>query len=106
MELKNMKLVAKQPAEEGTTKSGKGWRKQLFIVEDIESQWPKKVALTAWNEVVDKLDKVSEQTPVSCAIRLESREYKEKWYTDVVCWKLTTDEKADMKKEPANDLPF
>ena len=101
-----MKLAAKLPVEEGTTKSGKGWRKQMFVVEDIDSQWPKKVALTAWNEVVDKLDKISEGNGVTCAIRIESREYKDKWYTDVVCWNVSAEGKTENAKQPMNDLPF
>ena len=111
MELKNVKLIEKLAVETGTTKSGKDWKKQLFVVEETDTQYPKPIALVAWNEVVDKLSDKIIGTPLNCGVRLESREYNSKWYTDVVCWRVNSASKeasaaAPVAAEPANDLPF
>lgn len=113
MELKNVKLVEKHGVESGTSKAGKPWKKQLFIVEELDSQYPKTVALTAWNDTVDKLAEKADGSAVNCALRIESREYNGRWYTDAICYQIhsagdksSTTKKAEEKQEAPNDLPF
>lgn len=115
MELKNVKLVEKLAVETGTTKAGKNWKKQTIIVEETESQYPKQVAVLVWNEVVDKVASKNIGDLVNCAIRVESREYNGRWYTDVSSYAVHSakDAPAESPKkaakqdpEPIDQLPF
>ena len=85
MELKNVKLKAKLEPQSGVgQQSGKDWTKQTVILEETEGKFPKDIAVTAWNTVQADLNKIAIGTEMDCVIRLESREYNGKWYTDVI----------------------
>lgn len=118
MELNNVKVVRKQPTEHGKTKAGKDWKKQLVIVE-TDDQYPKQVAITVWNEAANKMETIAEGTSIDVKIRVESREYNHRWYTDVVGYEIVSKQqpkdepKPTVKKKPEpvkqeddNDLPF
>lgn len=118
MELKNVKLKAKLEPQTGVgQQSGKEWSKQTIIVEETEGKFPKDIAVTAWNTTQLDINKVAIGTEMDCVIRLESREYNGKWYTDVILSGFylkyapvaseplaTSDPKGRYEKEP--DLPF
>ena len=67
--------------------SGKQWRKQAFVIE-TEDQYPKKVVFNTWNDTVDALKQLSLGVKVKVSFRPESREYQERWYTDLTAWKI------------------
>ena len=71
------------------TGSGKNgtWQKQDFIIE-TKDQYPKKVCCTAWGDKVNALKSLGEGDEVNVAINLESREYNERWYTEIKAWKI------------------
>jgi len=79
-----------------SVQSGKGkngaWKKQDFIIE-TESKYPKKVCISVWNDKID----VS-QIPIGSDIKVdfdvESREYNERWYTELRAWQITMDDKV------------
>lgn len=114
MELKNVKLIEKLAVETGVSKAGKDWKKQTIILEETDSQYPKKVAVTVWNDMVDKVATKNINDVISCAIKVESREYNSRWYTDVSAYALhgasgstqPTQAPPVAKSEPVNDLPF
>ena len=90
------------PVESGTSKAGKEWSKQNFVLE-TPGEYPKKVCIAVWN---------TELTPaqgeiVTAYIEIESREFKERWYTDVKAWKVESGSTQEPKKdENGDDLPF
>lgn len=86
MELNNVKVVEKLQADGGTTKSGKAWKKQTIILETNDEQYSKKIAVIVWNDAVDSFEQIAEGAIVNAKIRVESREYNEKWYTDVTAY--------------------
>lgn len=111
MELKNVKVVSRKQPEGGVGKNGNAWTKQTVIVEEIDNKYPKPIALTMWNDQVSAMESINDGEIMDCKIRVESREYNEKWYTDVVCWSVSSNgssekpaSKETAKKE--NDLPF
>lgn len=63
------------------------WKKQSFVIETKE-QYPKKVCIVCWGEKVDELNSYKEGEDIKVSINLESREYNERWYTDVKAWRL------------------
>jgi hypothetical protein len=80
---KIVKLLSEQA---GAGKNGP-WKKQEFILETVE-QYPKKVCISAWGDKVDVLQGYAIGDEVKVSFNIESREYNERWYTDVRVWKL------------------
>lgn len=126
MELKNVKLKVKLEPQGGTSQqTGKEWSKQTFVFEETDTKYPKNIALTAWNATAQEAVKVPIDAVLDCAIKVESREYQSKWYTDVILtsfkvvsmptkqyspieqeyYSTTSDPQASYKKED-DGLPF
>ena len=110
------KIFKKLPVVKGVSNSGKDWIKQDFVIETTE-QYPKKIAFsTLGQDKIDILAKLNVNDLVDVSINLESREYNEKWYTNVNAWridKVGNDNKQSEPKQaeskPAEDiqeLPF
>ncbi len=74
-------------------KSGEGrngpWRKLDFIME-TGGEYPKKVCISVWGDRIDQFA-LKEGERVTAAVNIESREFNERWYTDVKAWKITRD---------------
>ena len=84
MEIK-AKLIKKLPVLTGKSKNGE-WKKQDIIVETIE-RYSKSICISVWGEKIeDELLKEGEILDIS--INIESREYNEKWYTEVKVWRI------------------
>ena len=116
------KIIKVLPEQTGAGKNG-NWVKQEFILETTE-QYPKKVCCSAWGDKVDTLKSFSLNDMVKVAINIESREYNERWYTDVRAWKidalgnekpeskpakketLKDDDVTTFNSEEGDDLPF
>jgi hypothetical protein len=84
MELKG-KVIQLLQMQTGMGKKGQ-WKKQEFIVE-TQTQYPKKVCLSAWGDKIDQYS-LSVGDLVSVSVDLESREYNGRWYTEARAWKL------------------
>lgn len=70
--------------------SGEGkngtWKKQEFLVE-TEAQYPKKVLFSIWNDKAS-IHNISNGTTIKVYFDAESREYNERWYTELKVWKI------------------
>jgi hypothetical protein len=101
--------------QEGTSKAGKSWKKLGFVVQTA-SEYPKDVFFSVFGEEkVDnflKFNKVGQTVDVS--FNVESREYNERFYTDLQAWKVFTNASGKENVEApvteefhsADDLPF
>jgi len=78
------KIIKLLPAQTGEGKNGT-WRKQEYIVE-TQSQFPKKICVAVWGDKIDQFQLGLNDT-VNLSIELESREFNNRWYTDVKVWK-------------------
>lgn len=97
-------------------KSGEGkkglWRKQDYILE-TPGDYPKKVCFCMWGDLIDQ-SSLSVGDQITASIEIESREYNEKWYTDIKVWKVSVDSHAPVKtevprstsEENQDNLPF
>ena len=110
MELKG-KVIQLLPVQTGMGKKGQ-WKKQEFIVE-TQTQYPKKVCLSAWGDKIDQFN-VSEGDIVNVSVDLESREYNGRWYTEARAWKIDKGGnsgsggggKSTSSADPGGDEPF
>ncbi len=83
------KLLYSLPQQTGTGKNGQ-WVKQDFIVE-TEEQYPKKVCMSAWGDLVGQFSSFPAGTRLKINFRVESREYNGRWYTDVRPWRVAVE---------------
>jgi len=89
MELKG-KIVSTLPLQSGEGKNGT-WRKQEYIIETIDSKYPKKVCVAVWGDKIDQFG-LQDGQDVTASIEVESREFNGKWYTNVQAWKVEKDQ--------------
>ncbi len=92
------KLLQLLPEQTGTGKNGP-WVKQDVIVETIE-QYPKKVCMSAWGDQASQIKSFPMGTTIKASIRIESREYNGRWYTDVRPWRLEAANPGSQPQQP------
>jgi hypothetical protein len=107
----NGKVVAILAEQSGQGKNGT-WVKQEFVIE-TEEQFPKKACFSAWGDKAAEVKKLKVGDPVSVGFNIESREFNNKWYTDLRAWKIsktsTTSSKNISEELPPiteNDIPM
>lgn len=109
------KIIKILPAQTGTGKNGT-WIKNEFVVETMD-QYPKKVCISTWGDLASNIDSYQIGEKVTVHYNPESREYNEKWFTEIRAWKIERDgaAKASRPKEEtesnivadtSDDLPF
>lgn len=83
------KVLYSLPEQTGQGKNGP-WVKQDVIVE-TEEQYPKKICMSAWGDMVAQFKSYAPGTRVKINFRVESREYNGRWYTDVRPWRAVVE---------------
>lgn len=81
------------PKETGEGKNG-AWSKQTFILEYMDGNYPKTVALTGMNKSVERIEKLGVGETVTASFNAESREYNGRWYTDLKSYKIMSESGA------------
>ena len=118
------KLSQVLPIESGEGKNGP-WKKQYFIIEFMDGNYPKKLSVMLWGDKTDLISNLQQGQEIKVAFNVESREYNGRWYTDVKAWKIEAqgsgstnnnnsnipeyaapDFGTDDSKDNENDLPF
>jgi hypothetical protein len=79
------KLAQLLPIQTGTGKNGE-WKKQDIIVE-TDGQYPKKVCISIWGDKINE-GQLQIGNLLQIDFDIESREYNNKWYTDIKAWKI------------------
>ena len=97
------KLIKVMNPVTGDGKNG-SWTKQEFILETFD-QYPKKVCCSVWGDKVDALRRFQVGDDVRASINLESREYNERWYTEIRAWKLDPASAAPQAAAPSGYAP-
>ncbi|MCK5536091.1 MAG: DUF3127 domain-containing protein [Bacteroidales bacterium] len=94
------KLIAKLAMQKGKSANGE-WKKQDFVIETI-GDYAKKVCFSLWGDKTDALKTMGEGEMLKVSFEANSREYNEKWYTDLRAWKI---EKLGGQNQGGNDVP-
>lgn len=82
------KVVKVLPEQSGkSAKTGNDWKKGSFIIE-TESNFPKKICFTAWGDLTSQINSLQAGQNVKVSFDVESREFNERWYTDLKAWKI------------------
>lgn len=82
-----MECVMLNLLEPKTGQSVKGsWKRQEIIVETI-GEFKRKVCFVNWNDKVD-ISTIKPGDKIKIAFDAESREYNNRWYTDLKIWRI------------------
>ncbi|HUH74056.1 MAG TPA: DUF3127 domain-containing protein [Chitinophagales bacterium] len=79
-------IIKKLQKQSGTSANGQ-WQKQEFVIQ-TEDQYPKTVCFNTWGAKVDDLNNFSEGNRVKVHFDVSSREYNERWYSEMRAWKI------------------
>lgn len=82
----NGRIVQMMDATTGQGSNG-AWTKREFVIETAD-QYPKKICFSAWNDKASALDSYGVGAQVKVSFDVQSREYNQKWYTDLRIWKI------------------
>jgi hypothetical protein len=83
------KLIKVMNLESGLTKSGKEWKKLAFLIEQQDGNYSKKIHMLAKSDVViNILSNIIIGETIICDINIESREWNDKYFTDITAWKI------------------
>lgn len=74
------------PLTQGTSARGE-WQRQDVVFEIMEGTFTRKICVTFFNKP-DDVAKLREGGKYAVAVNIESREYNDRWYTDVRAWRL------------------
>jgi hypothetical protein len=105
------KVIKVLESASGTSQaSGNEWKKQSFVIE-TDGQYPKKVCFTAWNDRVEDVEKMVAGMEAEVSFRAESREYNERWYTDLTAYEIKLSGEGEAPSQPNaddenDDIPF
>ena len=113
----NGRVIEILKPESGTSKAGKEWNKQDFVIE-TNDQYPKKICFTLFGDKTDLLMKIETGMDVDVSYNLESREYNGRYFHNVNAWKIIAIQSAQESSMPepppppeptdtdTGDLPF
>ncbi len=102
-------IVEILPKESGTSKAGKDWEKQSFVI-DLKTEFNNLIAFGIFGkekvETFNKFNKVGKMVDVS--FNASCREHNGKWYTNLDAWKVFTAEAVAeaVAVDESDDLPF
>lgn len=116
------KVIEICPEQSGVSAStGNAWSKRDFVIEEIEGQYPKRIAFTAFNKQM-WFSNLEVHDEVTVGFNAESKEYQGRWFTNLSAWKLEVQQKdagssappppppppeePSSTTEPEGDLPF
>lgn len=108
------KIIHLHDVKSGTSKSGKDWISQDFVIE-TEGQYPRKVCIRCFGDnLVDQLSFYKVGFNITVKYNLESNEGNGHWFTTVNAWNLAGIARAKLQNEagksedpfhPDNDPP-
>ncbi len=79
------------------------------MIIETEGTYPKKVCVSIWGDKIDQFG-LKEGERITASVNVESREFNNRWYTDVKAWKIerTSQEGAGYEQNfppPAGPIP-
>ena len=78
------KIILDLGLQSGVSKAGNQWKKKEWVLETF-GQYPRKVKFHVFGDRVDTLD-IQVGNSYTLSVDVESREFNERWYTDVSCY--------------------
>lgn len=83
------KVLDVTAVEQGTSKTGKEWKKKTVYVEETAEKYPKKIAFSLFGDKTDIIITPGQDVTVDCDI--SSREYQGRYFTELTAFKVVVD---------------
>jgi len=84
------KLTRILPLESGTSKAGKEWKKLSFVLEYQDGSYNKLACIQVKSDMlIEVLKQFRIGDNLSCEIKIEAREWQDRFYTDITAWKIS-----------------
>ena len=101
------RIIQKLDVESGQSARGP-WQKQNFIIETVDSQFPRKICIGLWTNQIPILQSFQIGDMIRAYINIESREFNGRWYTDIRAWKLENPALVAMPQQgmPQQGMPY
>jgi hypothetical protein len=81
------KVVQVSPVQSGVSAKGE-WKRQEIILE-TEEQYPRKISISLWGDRINDIAGIEiGKDVITLSVDIESREFNERWYTDVRAWRI------------------
>jgi hypothetical protein len=93
------KLIKLLPLQTGKGKNGE-WKKQDIIIESNDLI-PKNICISIWGDKINA-DLLQIGNILKLNVDIESREYNNKWYTDIKAWKIQSPEDTSRQQYMSN----
>ena len=104
MEIKGQ-VIQLLDLQSGTGKEDKEWKKQEYILETLDAKYPKKVCVAVWGEKIDQFNIQVGET-ITASIEVESREFNDRWYTNIQAWKIERENSVSKESLHTEDNPL
>lgn len=88
------------PIQTGTSARGE-WKKQDFVIETADDQFPKKICFTLFNDKIDMIKGISNNNEIEVSFSIEGREYNGKWFHNINAYRI----ERPSQQEPAFGAP-
>lgn len=89
-----------EEVEEGVSKTGKGWRKQVLVVDTGSEKYPNPVKVTFWNDKATKTMGVIKGDEVEFSFYLRGSEYNDRFKVELNGDDITIVAKSTLQPEP------
>lgn len=76
------KIIVDLPLQEGTSKAGNPWKKKEYVLETVNTSYPRKVKFDFFGDRADTY-RLEVGKVYSLTYDIESREFNGRWYTDI-----------------------
>ena len=87
--------------EKGTSKkTGNDWEKTDFVIETI-GEYPKNICISDFGKL--KVSEVPIGSEISVKVNIESKQYKDRWFTNISGYGLAIIRKAQLSQQAEQD---
>lgn len=101
------KLIKKLPDTSGESEKGK-WVRGGFVIEYQDGDYPTNAAFTLFGESrINSIKSIPENSTVRVQYSIRSREYQDRWYTDLSCYRVEPyNQPMPMQGAPVYGQPY
>lgn len=82
-------LKSVMPTQTGTSQSGKAWQKREFIIEETVGNYPNSMVITAFGDMVEKLNTLRVGDYVTARFDTQAREYNGRVFNNITLYDIT-----------------
>lgn len=107
------KVIAILEKKSGTSKAGKAWVSQEYVIETSD-QYPKKCCFALFGEERITACNIQMGETITAHIDIDARQWEQRWFNTVSAWKIDRVGAAEAQpqqqeapvSDPKEDMPF